>query len=192
MKKIAIDIDNTICETSSFYGKLAMEYDRDILHKKSNIDFKKVVPRSEDWNEEELLYYLESIYNKYALNIPLKDDVSLYINKLKEIGFEIIFITYRGLKDFDHTDLITSKYLEINNIPYDNIITGTENKYEYLRECDYFVDDAIRHCEEALDNTNCKVIMMKSDITKGYKNDQMFIANNWKEVFDYVERNEKK
>ena len=60
VKKIAIDIDNTICETSSFYGKLAIEYDRDVLHKKSNIDFTKVVPRSGDWNEEELLYYIEN------------------------------------------------------------------------------------------------------------------------------------
>lgn len=190
VKKIAIDIDNTICDTSLFYGKLAKDYDRNHLHKKSNIDYTKVVPRSDDWNDEELFYYLDNIYNKLALNIPLKEDVSLYINKLKKLGFEIIFITYRGLKEFDHTDLITPKYLEINNIPYDDIITGTKNKYEYIKDCDYFVDDAIRHCEEALENTNCKVIMMSSDITKGYKNDKFYIANNWKEVFDYIKSSE--
>ena len=130
---------------------------------------------------------LDNIYNKEALNIPLKDGVSLYINKLKKMGFEIVFITYRGLKEFDHTDLIIPKYLEKNNIPYDEIITGTRDKYKYLDDCVYFIDDAIRHCEEATKYTNCKVIMMCSDITNGYKNDEFYIARNWKEIFDYIE-----
>lgn len=44
MSKIAIDIDNTICNTSEFFGKLAEQYDREILHKNNVINFDKVVP----------------------------------------------------------------------------------------------------------------------------------------------------
>ena len=33
--KIAIDIDNTICNTSEFFGELALQYDHNVLHKVS-------------------------------------------------------------------------------------------------------------------------------------------------------------
>lgn len=112
MKKMAIDIDNTICNTSEFFGHLSEDYDRNVLHKNSKINYDKIIPRSEEWTDEELSYYIENIFNKESINIPIKEDASFYINKLKEEGFEIVFITNRGIKDNDHTDLIVSDYLE--------------------------------------------------------------------------------
>lgn len=50
--KIAIDIDNTICNTSIFFGKHAEEYDKNILHKNNVIDYSKVIPRSKDWTKD--------------------------------------------------------------------------------------------------------------------------------------------
>ena len=86
MKKIAIDIDNTICNTSDFFGKLAVAYDREVLHKNSKINFDKVVPRSDDWTREELSGFVENIFNKLSMDIPVKDDVCMYVCMLKEIG----------------------------------------------------------------------------------------------------------
>lgn len=186
MKKIAIDIDNTICNTSDFFGPLATHYDREILHKNSNIDYNKILPRSPEWTKEELSYFVENIFNVESINIPIKEDASLYINKLKEFGYEIIFITYRGFKDDDHTDLITPDYLKKHNIPYDNIITKTMDKYKCLDDCDYFIDDSIHNCEMAIEHTNSKVIMMSSNATKDYYNDKIYKVNNWKEVYNYI------
>ena len=186
MSKIAIDIDNTICNTSEFFGPIAENYDRNVLHKNNDIDFSKVMPRSKDWSQEELLYFVENYFNKEALNIPIKEDAVIYINKLKELGYKIVFITNRGIKEDDHTDLIVPKYLEKNNIPYDNIITKSNDKYMYLNGCDYFIDDAIRNCEQALENTSINVIMMKTNKTKDYKNDKIFKASNWQEIYDYI------
>lgn len=189
MNKIAIDIDNTICNTSDFFGNLAIKYDREVLYKNNDINFDKVVPRSDNWTKEELSGFIENIFNKESINIPIKEDASLYINKLKEKGFEILFITNRGIKEDDYTDLIVSEYLEKNNIPYDNIITKTNDKYKYLYDCDYFIDDMIKNCEEALENSNSKVIMMTTNKTKNYNNDKIFKANNWKEIYNYIDNN---
>lgn len=186
MRKIAIDIDNTICNTSDFFGELAIYYDREVLHKNSNINFNKVVPRSDDWSKDELSYYIENVFNKEAINIPLKEDAPLYINMLKEEGFNIVFITNRGIKEDDHTDLIVSEYLDNNNILYDDIITKSNDKYLYLNDCDYFIDDSIHNCEDALKYSNCKVIMMGSRMTKDYNNENIFKANSWKEIYDYI------
>ena len=71
MSKIAIDIDNTICNTSEFFGTFALEYDRNVLHKNSVINLNKVVPRSDEWTKEELSYFVENYFNKESLNIPV-------------------------------------------------------------------------------------------------------------------------
>ena len=186
MNKIAIDIDNTICNTSAFFGVMAEDYDRNVLHKNNVIHYDKVIPRSDDWSKEELSYFIENYFNKESINIPIKEDAVIYINKLKELGYEIVFITNRGSKENDYTDLIVSKYLEKNNIPYDNIITKASDKYMYLDDCDYFIDDAIRNCEQALEKRKIKVIMMETNKTQNYKNDKIFKASNWKEIYDYI------
>ena len=186
LRKIAIDIDNTICYTSDFYGELAVQYDREVLHKNSDIDFSKVVPRSADWTKEELAGFIENIFYKQAIDIPMRKGVSQFINKLKKEGFEIIFITNRGIKEDDHTDLIVPSYLKKNNIPYDEIITKANDKYKFLGNVDYFVDDDIKNCEDALDKTNCKVIMMETDRTQNYSNKKLTKVKNWEEVYKTI------
>ena len=116
--KIAIDIDNTICNTSDFLGPIAENYDRTILHKNNVINYDKIVPRSDNWTKEELTYFVENYFNKESINIPIKEDAVIYINKLKELGYEIVFITNRGIKEDDRTDLIVPEYLEKNNISF--------------------------------------------------------------------------
>ena len=184
--KIAIDIDNTICETSLFFGELAEQYDRKILHKNNIIDYEKTVPRSNNWTNEELKYFVDYIFNKRSIDIPIKKDVSKYIKKLKQDGYNIMFITNRGIKDDDNSDLIIEKYLLKNDIPYDEIITKANDKYKYLNGYDYFVDDSISNCEQALNNTNCKVILMETKNTTNYQNKYIYKANNWEDIYKYI------
>ena len=190
MKKIAIDIDNTICNTTIFFSRLAEQYDKRVLHKKSHINYDKVVPRSDEWTKEELANYTLNVYNKEVINIPIKDDATLYINKLKNLGYKILIITNRGILENDYSDLIVNDYLDNNNIPYDEIITKSGDKYKYLKDCTYFIDDSVSNCEQALENTDCSVIMMRSNRTKDYENNKIFIAEDWKEVYNYINNNE--
>ena len=186
MGKIAIDIDNTICNTSLFFGPMAEDYDRNVLHKNSVINYNKIVPRSDDWTKEELDYFLENYFNKESMNIPIKEDAVIYINKLKDLGNEIVFITNRGIREDDHTDLIVPSYLEKHHIPHDGIITGTNDKYKYLDDVEYFIDDAIRNREDALEKTKTKVIMFETDRTRDYNNDKMFKTSSWEEIYNYI------
>ena len=39
--KIAIDIDNTICDTTNFFKELSIKYDREVLNKNNDMFFKK-------------------------------------------------------------------------------------------------------------------------------------------------------
>ena len=55
MSKIAIDIDNTLCDTSLsyFFAPLAKKYDREVLHKNNVMNYDKIIVRSDDWTKEE-------------------------------------------------------------------------------------------------------------------------------------------
>lgn len=186
MKKIAIDIDNTICETNKFYSKLALYYDREVLHKNSYFDFNEVVPLSPDWTKEELMNFIRDYFNKENINIPIKENAPLYINKLKDLGYTIIFLTARGRLKEDHSDLVIGDYLKKHNIKYDQIIAKAEEKYLYLNDCNFFIDDSIKKCEEALNHSNCKVIMMSTNSTENYINDKLIKVNNWEEIYNYI------
>ena len=186
MSKIAIDIDNTICNTSEFFGPMAEDYDRNVLHKNNVINYDKIVPRSDNWTKEELAYFVEKYFNKEPINIPIRKDAVIYINKLKELGYEIIFITNRGIKEDDHTDLIVPEYLDKNNIPYDNIINKSNYKYVYLNDSEYFNDEAISNSEQALEKTTDKVIKIETNKTKDYNSDKIFKTINWKEIYYYI------
>lgn len=184
--KIAIDIDNTICETSLFFGKLAEKYDRQVLKKNNIIDYTKIMPRSKEWTSEELKYFVDNIFNKKSIEIPIKKDATKYIKKLKQDGNYIMFITNRGIKDDDHSDLIVEEYLRKNGIPYDEIVTKSNDKYKYLKNYDYFIDDSIVNCEQALNHNKCKVILFETKNTINYKNDLLYKTNNWEAVYKYI------
>ena len=53
MKKIAVDIDNTICETTEHFGAVAEVYNKEVLHKDGPINYNRAIPRGDDWTEEE-------------------------------------------------------------------------------------------------------------------------------------------
>lgn len=71
-------------------------------------------------------------------------------------------------------------------VPYDEIITKAKNKYQYLTNVDYFIDDSIEECEKMLSNSNCKIIIMESPQNINYTNAKLYKVKNWKEVFDYI------
>ena len=71
-------------------------------------------------------------------------------------------------------------------VPYDEIITKAKNKYQYLNNVDYFIDDSIEECEKMLSNSNCKIIIMESPQNINYTNAKLYKVKNWKEVFDYI------
>lgn len=186
MKTIAIDIDNTISATHDFYLNLANEYDKNYLKKNNYIDETKVVPRSLDWTKEELSYFIENYFNPNTVNIPLVKNADEYIRKLKELGYKIIIITNRGLKNDDHSDEYTEQYLKKHNIPFDELIVRAKDKYIYMKEVDIFIDDSVKECEEVFKNCDCEVIMIEANTNRGYLNSKITKLNGWESIYKFI------
>ena len=184
--KIAIDIDNTICKTTEFYGKLAVLYDREVLRKNNKIDYTKGIPRSDSWSKEELKYFIVNYYNKNLLNIPVIQKAPFYIRMLKKNGAHITFITNRGTKEDDIAGEITPEYLAINKIPYDELITRANEKYKYLEDYDYFIDDSIKECTLAASNTKCHVIMMNTPQNSNFMDNRILKVDSWEGIYNSI------
>ena len=116
--------------------------------------------------------------------VPLKEDVSEILTKLKEEGHILIFITARG-KSYTNAYKSAKEYLEKNNVPYDKIIVDTWDKATACKneKIDLFIDDSRKHCQEVSD-CNIDVLMMETTYNKDYH--EFKHVKDWKEIYEYI------
>ncbi len=169
--RIGIDIDDTITNSKEFV-----------------CDLKK--RRFPDLNPNELLP--KRIYNQFMVEIddeihryvPLKKNVIPSLNRLKEMGHELIFITARGSIS-QHSVADTIQYFKEKGIPYDEIIFHATRKgaIAKAKKIDLFIDDR----EELLSEVHrfgIPVIKMR----RGNEESAFIQFTKWKEIVDYIER----
>lgn len=184
--KIGIDIDDTICNTWEFvkpYYEKNFNLDKNITE--NNSYFKAL-----NCSLEEYYDFCKKNISKLTFNVPVKKDAVMYINKLKEEGHEINFITARSTFDMEEPYDQTKKYLEQNNIKYDNLYVNSLKKEEVTlkNNIDIFIDDSVKHCTN-VSKTGIDVLMMTTTYNKKYTNFKR--VNNWKEIYDFINKKEK-
>ncbi len=178
--RIGIDIDDTITNT----WQTLMP----ILSKRFNITFdKESLPYHHQLKELisiDEYYKITREYEDILKNVPIKENVSNIINKLKEEGNEIIFITARG-KGYNDPYTATKEYLEKNNILYDKLIINSWNKANICKEekIDLFIDDSYKHCKE-VSKLGIEVIMIKTNYNKN--NQEFNLIEDWESIYKYI------
>lgn len=187
--KIGIDIDNVI---SNFNDTLLTEY---LLHDKElrnsgiinkNADY--IRKGMFDWNEDEETNFYKNNIERIAKKLGVIEGAKEYIDKLHDDGHIICIITGRDNGEYTEPYNMTKKYLEDNNIYYDNLIlTDTYDKHAKTKEClehniDIMIDDSVRICSDCIEN-GITTILMDTFYNK-YSNIQR--VKSWKEFYRYV------
>ena len=181
--RIGIDIDDTI--TNSWecliptYSKM-FNIDEETLHKSMPYysSVKNIISLDE--------YYkvMLPVYDEVIPNVSLKDNVKEVIDKLYELGHNVIFITSRGI---DHTNAYkTSKdYLDKYHIKYERIITGCQDKSEVCERehIDLFIDDSVKHCL-SVSKKGIDTLLFETYYNKDC-NDIKHVAS-WIDVYNYI------
>lgn len=191
---IGIDIDDTTFITVNSMLKYADIYNEKILKKdKIKLDYGLIKNN----------YYLESLYgwtkeikfdffNKYYKNIleeciP-KNNSPEIINKLKNEGNKIYFITARltNIKNCD-SESITKDALNKYNIKYDKLIINASNKLKYVKEnnINIFIDDSYEVCKELFDN-GIKTYLMTTKMNEAIDSGKIERVNNWNEIYEKI------
>ena len=177
--RIGIDIDDTITNTQAKIDEIALR------------DGIKIHDRTKHWfydrynttSEEDDLFFRKHIVEIMS-SASIKEDASEYISKLKDDGHQIYIVTARS--DYYDSTIpdVTIKYLEKNNIKYDEIILACRDKSLVCLEnkIDILVDDSVENITN-VEEVGIKTITIDNEYNKEIKTTR---ANNWKEVYEII------
>ena len=192
--KIGIDIDNVI---SNFNDTLLTEY---LLHDKElrnsgiinkNADY--IRKGMFDWNEDEETNFYKNNIERIAKKLGVIEGAKEYIDKLHDDGHIIWIITGRDNGEYIEPYNMTKRWLDENNIYYDNLIlTNAYDKHAKTKQClehniVIMIDDSVRICSDCIEN-GITTILMDTPYNK-YSNIQR--VKSWKEFYRYVSNHKK-
>lgn len=187
--KIAIDIDDTIAHTTVNVLKYA-----DKFMKEKGLSLKNHnVSKKEDREYLKKLYDKEDsikieCFNKYYKNIledsEMISDANIIINKLKEVGNEIFFVTARSSEFNCDAKKLTEDFLNRYNINYDGLFIDEKEKVPKFLELgiDLCIDDSYDVCKNAT-KKGIKALLMTSPLNEDTAiNNEVTRVNSWAEI----------
>ena len=175
--RLGVDIDDTICRTSEIVHERLEEYSKSL-----NINPLDIM------NDEELKInffniYLEDIYS----NVEVKKQAVDVLRRLHNKGNEIYLITARSNGMHDAVD-ITKRWLEKNNIVYDELITSCYGDGKAQACIDYNIDlmidnDPFNYKQISSRGINCILF----DDREKFELKENYITT-WLDIEKYIER----
>lgn len=180
---IGIDIDDTITYT---YETLLP-----IINMKYGKQFKKLLNQNPPYEMlqnvlPEFSSFVKDNYSTMAQIVPLRSGVVDVLNKLREQGHKIIFITARNNTEYGDPYGISYNYLKLNNIPFDKLIVNVNDKAKecILQDIDLFIDDNTKNCK-AVKNKGIETLQFGTIFTT--INKHLKRVNSWEEVYNIVQ-----
>ena len=177
--RIGIDIDDTICcSIENMLPYICEFYNFDYEIEKSKglgYDSYHCLPNYRE--------FAEKYYERVMRDAKLKDKADYYINKLHELGHEIIFITARSRYGFTAPYELSKEYLEKYNIHYDKLIIAALEKGKVCRDekIDVFVDDNLRNCYN-VENVGVRVLLFDNTFNREDTHFERVI--NWEDAYN--------
>lgn len=181
--KIGIDIDDTMADTFDYLMPYIAEFfNIDIKYLKDNNISYSNLPKE---MKERELEFAKKYYDKVIASTPFKPKVAEYIDKIKELGHEIIVITARNKTLYTDEYKTTIEELKNNNIHYDKLICDFDKAKVCKNEnIDLFIDDSIANCNK-VNKLGIKTILFNS---KSNINDKinLYRIDSWKDIYKYI------
>ncbi len=192
--KIGIDIDDTTVFTIKSMLKYADIFEEEIKGVPGNrnnlglIKNRYYLEALYGWNDITKKNFFNKYYKDVLLECEILPDANTIINKLKNDGNEIHFITAR-LMDIDGCDTksITINTLNKNNILYDSLSLGIKDKLSFCLEnhINLLIEDSYETCKE-LASVGIKAILMTTKMNKDIIDNSITRVNSWDEVYTIV------
>lgn len=141
--KIGIDIDNTITSTRKLLMEYCIKYNDEVVKRNLPLNKKGFATFNFfEWTTEEEMTFCYRFLEEVVLDAQIKEKAQEVIQKLKKDNY-IYIITSRKKPHFSEPYTITKKFLDDNNILYDELVVGCEDKLSFCREnnIDIMIDD---------------------------------------------------
>ena len=179
---IGIDIDDTITYTyetllSIVSVKYGMSIHKLFTQKPSYKMLHKTLPNYDE--------FAIANFSRMAKMAPLRDDVIEVLQKLRDEGHKIIFITARNYEEYPDPYALSYDYLTRKGVPFDKLVVNAKDKAKecILQGIDLFIDDNAKNCK-AVQNRGITTIQMGTDFTDISKGLERI--NSWKDIYKRI------
>ena len=187
--RIGIDIDNVISNFNEMLLETYLMHDKELRNTGIiNPNAKYIRTGMFDWsNEEELSFYKDNIEG-IAQKLKVKEKAKEYIDRLHSDGHLIYIITGRDNGEYSEPYNMTKKWLDENNIYYDNLIlTDAYDIHAKSLEClkndiDIMIDDSVRICSDLI-TSGITTILMDTPYNRKINIKRV---KNWEEFYEFV------
>ncbi len=179
--RIGIDIDDTMADTFDYLMPYIAEFFKiDINYLKDNNISYSNLPKEMKEKEFE---FAKKYYDNVIPKTPFKPKVGEYIDKIKNLGNEIIIITARDKRLYTDEYKTTIEELKDNNINYDKIICDFDKAKVCKNEkIDLFIDDSIENCSK-VDKLGITTLLFNSKNNIRVET-KLTRVNSWKEIYE--------
>ena len=187
--RIGIDIDNVISNFNEMLLETYLMHDKELRNTGIiNPNAKYIRTGMFDWsNEEELSFYKDNIEG-IAKKLKVKEKAKEYIDRLHSDGHLIYIITGRDNGEYSEPYNMTKKWLDENNIYYDNLIlTDAYDIHAKSLEClkndiAFMIDDSVRICSDLI-TSGITTILMDTPYNRKINIKRV---KNWEEFYEFV------
>lgn len=181
--RIGIDIDDTICDSWNTIIPIISDYFKINEQEIRNSDkayFEVLNCSLDEWYK-----FVREKFELLAPYFELKENAVNIINKLKEEGNKIIFVTARSNNGYSDPYKISYDYLTINNIKFDKLIVNGYDKGKICKQesIDLFIDDNINNCQN-ISSYGIDILLFDANFNR--KCNDFKRVYNWNEVYEYI------
>lgn len=195
MLDIALDLDDTICDTASIIMEKAIIFHQEVLRREVKL---QDVSECEDyfyfahklgWGRDEVCNFFEWCYPYYLKEVKVLDNVVEVLKELHDLNCKIHIITARYHSDKEDVEHLTKMWLQSNNIVYDTLDIAQHDKADLVTKykCKVFVDDSFKNCCDIKDQSKDTLVMMKvSQYNNNLHREDIVKIDNWKQIKNNV------
>lgn len=185
--KIGIDVDGVLINFEN--ALLAKAEIFDIENCRGNgVIYKDKFHSQEryDWTEDEKEKFLVENLAITTEETELMPSMKYVINKLKQMGHELIVISARGIEDDKLIDVVLNK-LKKENITFNKYYWKERNKPEICKKenIDIMIDDNPFICQKMIDNC-IKTLYFRGSIGWNLESKYIKEVKNWGEIYRFI------
>lgn len=185
--RIGLDLDGVVIDSETTFRTYEEIFAIDDLNYRKIINFEE--PKYQGrykWSKEEQDKFNQKYLLKAARESNLMPGFLAIYNKFKELGFEMIVITARGVFIEEMKD-DAIRLLKENNIIFDRYYWNVQDKLEICQEenIDVMIDDDYKIIQQLSDSKIQTLYFRDTNLKKLKETDYIHEVNNWGDVYRF-------
>lgn len=186
--KIGIDIDGVVLDYEKGWLASVEIFDIEKCAGKGKVFLDQYIAQEKyAWTEEEKKQCVMENFARISQEAPIMGGAKYVLDKLKEMGHELIIISARGTEADEMIDIVKEKLAE-EKITFDKYYWKEKNKLKVCQneKIDLMIDDRPETCEKLAQN---KIRTLYFRGIRGWdlpENEYLKEVSNWGEVYRYI------